>query len=54
MFVGNTCYEDDIFIGLKGEKIGLGDLAFLYPVGAYYYTTKRSLHDICFPKEKVI
>lgn len=51
---GNTCYEDDFFV--KGIKSNLknGDIAYLYPVGAYFRTTARCLHDIGFPKEVII
>lgn len=52
--VGNTCYEDDWFQIKCNKKIGIGDLIFLYPVGAYYLTTHRRLHDLKFPIEKLV
>ncbi|MDE6566892.1 MAG: hypothetical protein K2K70_04050, partial [Lachnospiraceae bacterium] len=51
---GNTCFEDDIFQTDLSFQIGLLDTVFLYPVGAYYNSTCRSLHGQQFPKEIMI
>lgn len=48
---GNTCYERDYFGYNENSLVSYGSTVFLYPVGAYYYTTHRELHNISFPKE---
>ena len=51
---GNTCYEEDIFQKNQSKPIGIGDIIYLYPTGAYYNSTYRKLHDLDFPKEILI
>lgn len=42
---GNTCYEND-FIDIDEKALNVGDLCLLYPIGAYYRTTKRNLNSL--------
>ena len=51
---GNTCFESDIFQVKQKRKIGAHDIVCLYPVGAYFNSTYRKLHNIAFPKEILI
>lgn len=51
---GNTCYEEDIFQKDQSNPIGIGDIIYLYPTGAYYNSTYRRLHDLDFPVEILI
>ncbi|RMC23518.1 MULTISPECIES: hypothetical protein [unclassified Lactobacillus] len=48
---GNTCYENDCFGYIDDSPLSIGNTVFLYPVGAYYFTTHRELHGIKFPRE---
>lgn len=48
---GNTCYENDYFGYNNNSSLSIGSTVFLYPVGAYYFTTHRELHGIKFPQE---
>lgn len=51
---GNTCFENDIFQVNQKMTIGMDDTLFFYPVGAYYNSTNRKLHNLSFPKEILI
>ena len=51
---GNTCFENDVFQINQKLSVGIGDDLFFYPVGAYYVSTCRKLHNLDFPKEILI
>lgn len=51
---GMTCYERDYFNETETARLSVGDRVYFYPVGAYYFTTHRSLHDLPFPEEIVV
>lgn len=51
---GVTCYENDTFGKYEGKQLEQGDTVLFYPVGAYYLTTSRRLHNLSFPEQFLI
>lgn len=51
---GITCYENDTFGNYTGKQLTIGDKMLFYPVGAYYVTTRRNLHNLSFPEQFLV
>lgn len=51
---GITCFEGDSYGEHLLSKRSVGDKLYLFPVGAYYFTTKRNLHLLDFPEQILI
>lgn len=53
--VGNTCYENDIFISSVNDRmLNINDGLLMTPVGAYVTSMARSMHGYPLPNEWIL